>query len=91
MQDEVILLDRAVESVLEHQRLCDAGIQLGLVEQNSLAGDLGFRKRSLGVLEQNIDVIAVKRIDGDPDRERNADLVVAHCKRSGECLRDVFF
>ena len=41
MQDELLLLDCAVQAVLQHQRLRDAGVHLRLVEHDPLAGGLG--------------------------------------------------
>ena len=72
VQQELLLIERRPQLVLQTEPLGDIAVHLDLVVQVLLAGFLGLLERRLGALRQGVAVLAVDRIAGDARLERGA-------------------
>ncbi len=73
MNDELLLIQRDAQLVLERQPLGNVAVHLDLIMQVLLAGFLRLFERRLGPLHQGVAVLAVDRETGQSGLERGAD------------------
>ncbi len=90
VQQQLVALQRAAQCRLQLQLARRALLHAGREEApRRLALVLGAVHRRVGVARQDLVVVAVRRIAGDADRHRHAQLVALHHARLGQALQQL--
>ena len=89
MQHEFLALERIAQCRFEVEPACRARVEIGREEPERVpAGVLGVIHGGIGVLEQQLGVLVIERVERDADRGRHEQLLSGEQKRLGKHIED---